>query len=259
VSLPRCRRAAESGDPVRVLLLHGLGGGPTVWDRLVTHAADPLELWCAKLPWHGSGGRDWSRRLDPVDVVADVVRADGSGPGFDAVVAHSYATSLLVEAFASGRVASRPAVLISPFYRSDPADFDWATISYFVNNFHLPFAEALRISAASRFPQTHRDRMAMHVRDRIGPYGWMRFFDSYLRSPFIDLAAVVSPMLALTGSADNTARPEDGRALADALPQGRFHLLAGCGHFPMLEQPSLLARLLLDFLSTIPHLRRGGS
>jgi pimeloyl-ACP methyl ester carboxylesterase len=58
-------------------------------------------------------------------------------------------------------------------------------------------------------------------------------------------------MLVLTGAADIAARPDDGRSLADALPHGRFALVEGCGHFPMLEQPDQLARIVGDFLTDV--------
>jgi pimeloyl-ACP methyl ester carboxylesterase len=241
----RCRRPASGPDAQRVLLLHGLGGRPGAWDRFVEHLGGPFELWDIELPWHGMTGSEWSHAADPVDILVDVI----GGGEFDALVAHSYSANLLTEAFAAGLIDPRPSVLMSPFYRPSPNDFDWSTISYYLNDFHRTFVEALRVGETSRFPEAHRNWMALRLRDQIGPYGWMRFFEAYLRSPFIDVATITTPSLVLTGTADIAARPDDGAALAAALPDARFVLLEGCGHFPMLEQPDRVARIVGDFLT----------
>ncbi|HET6857180.1 MAG TPA: alpha/beta hydrolase [Streptomyces sp.] len=244
--LPRLRRAARSDTPVRVLLLHGLGGKSTVWDRFVDRADESLELWDVDLPWRAMSDSDgWGSLPDPAQFLVDLV-----GDEFDAVVAHSYAANLLTEAVAAGRIAPRPTVLMSPFYRASTRDFDWSVISYYLNDFHRVFEEALEVGETGRFAKAHRDWMALRLRDQIGPYGWMRFFETYLRSPFLDLGAVRSPLLVLSGEKDIAARPEDGRALAEGVAHARFELLEGCRHFPMVERPEHVTRLVCDFLAT---------
>jgi pimeloyl-ACP methyl ester carboxylesterase len=240
----RLRCPAGTPDATRVLLLHGLGGRPSVWDRFCDHLTGSVELWDVELPWHGMAGSEWSHGADPVAILAGVI----GHRGFDVLVAHSYSAILLAEALATGRVDRRPAVLISPFYRSSAEEFDWPTISYYLNGFHRTFGEALRLGETSRFPAAYRDWMALRLRDQVGPYGWMRFFEAYLRSPFLDLAAITTPVLVLSGGADIAAHAKEGRALAAAVPDGRFALLDGCGHFPMLEQPRSVARIVEEFL-----------
>ncbi|MFE4359403.1 MULTISPECIES: alpha/beta fold hydrolase [Kitasatospora] len=241
---PRLRRAAEGPDPVRVLLLHGLGGKPSVWSPLVRRAGAAFELWDVELPWRAqSEGDGWGARPDPGRFLVELL-----DERFDAVVAHSYAANLVVEATAAGRTAPRPTVLISPFYRPSPKDFDWSVISYYLNDFHRVFEEALEVGETARFARSHRDWMARQLRDQVGPYGWMRFFEAYLRSPTLDLGAVGSPLLVLSGQRDTAARPEDGRALAARVPGARYELLPGCRHFPMVERPDLVTRLVCEFL-----------
>ncbi|MEU0744554.1 alpha/beta fold hydrolase [Streptomyces sp. NPDC006134] len=243
---PKLRRAARSGDGRKILMLHGLGGKTTVWDRFVERADDSMELWDVDLPWRAMADSDgWGSLPDPVRFLVGLV-----DESYDAVVAHSYAANLLTEAYADDRVPPRPTVLISPFHRSSPRDFDWSVISYYLNDFHRVFEEALEVGETGKYPKAHRDWLALRLRDRIGPYGWMRFFETYLRSPFLDLGAVRAPLLVLSGEKDIAARPQDGRALAAGVPGARFELLAGCRHFPMVEQPGPVARLVNDFLRT---------
>ncbi|MFF7992053.1 alpha/beta fold hydrolase [Kitasatospora xanthocidica] len=247
---PRPRGPAgpdRPGGPARVLLLHGLGGRPSVWDRfagpLTEAAAGRLELWDVELPWLAMADAGWSHRADPVDLLAEAV-----DERFDVLVAHSFSACLLVEAFARGRIRPRPTVLMNPFHRPDPDDFDWRTISYCLNEFHRTFAEALEVGDTGRFSRAHRDWLAAKLRDQVGPYGWMRFFETYLRSPFLDLDAVRAPVLVVSGERDIAAPAEDGRLLADRLPDGRYHLVEGGRHFPMVEQPDRIARSVADFL-----------
>jgi pimeloyl-ACP methyl ester carboxylesterase len=244
----RLRRPSTSDDPIKVVLLHGLGCTTGIWDAFAGRATGPLELWDAELPWHGVDDGGWSRQEDSVRLLVDALSED-----YDAVVAHSFAASLLVEAVATGRLEPRPAVLANVFYRPSPDDFDWPTIYRYLNDFHLIFAEALRHGDAAGLPGKHRSWMAEHIRDQIGPYGWMRFFQSYLRSPRLDLTRVHAPQLILTGDTDIATRVCDGQALADTLPHGQLTVLDQCGHFPMVQQPVRFAAAACAFLETAHH------
>ncbi len=228
---------------VRVLLLHGLAGKPAVWDPLIATLPEGVEVTNTEQPWHGMSDGTWAHHPDPVRLVVDAVR-----PEHDVVVAHSFGATLLAEAYATGRVPARPSVLLCPFHRSSVAEFDWSTITFYLNDFHRTFEEAMRVGETARFPEKRRAWLARALRDQVGPYGWMRWFETYLRSPFLDFAEVGAPQLVLSGVHDIAARPEDGRALAKSLPHGRFELLDDCGHFPMLEQPARVAALIRDFL-----------
>jgi pimeloyl-ACP methyl ester carboxylesterase len=244
---PRLRRKALSERKARVLLLHGLGCKTDMWDPFVARCTGEFELWDVELPWHGIESADWSWRGDPVDLLVDSVRT-GDAPAFDAIVAHSYTASLLVEAMSDRRLEPVACVLVNPFHRFSPEDFDWATISYYLNDFHRIFAEALDVGNTQRVPEAWRTATAVYVRDQIGAYGWMRFFEAYLRSPFVPLSTIDLPLLVLTGQEDIATRSSDGRHLAAALPRGEFAEIEGCGHFPMAQQPDRFARIVDGFL-----------
>jgi pimeloyl-ACP methyl ester carboxylesterase len=252
---PWCRRPARSNDPVSVLLLHGLGCRTTMWDRFAGLAGAELELWDVELPWHGVENERWSHSEDNVGQLVHAIGADDGFIGFDAVVAHSFSANLLLEAYARRLVVPRPSVLAGPFYRSTPNGFDWSTISYYLNDFHLIFAEALRMGDGQRYSPDDQELMARRLRDQLGPYGWTRFFDAYLRSPFLDLAAVDGPALVVVGDRDIAAGSDGAQALAASLPFGEFALIDHCGHFPMLERPERFARAVSDFLDTVPRHR----
>lgn len=234
----------RGGAGPKVLLMHGLGGSPLTWDRFEHAAGDRLQLWDAEPPWTRGGTADWTQGLEPADWVARALSAvDG---GFDLVIAHSFAANVLLE-----HLSCRPgpsAVLVSPFFRSSAADFDWQTLERYVAHFHEIFDEGLRVLSPDRPDAQVRDWMARRARDQVGPYGWIRFFDSYLRTPFVDLSRVKSRVLVVAGDRDAAAPAREGHALAALLPDGGFKAMADCGHFPMAERPDPFTRIVLDFL-----------
>jgi pimeloyl-ACP methyl ester carboxylesterase len=58
------------------------------------------------------------------------------------------------------------------------------------------------------------------------------------------------PTLVVWGERDNTIPLEHGRAMHEAVPHSRFETLPRAAHFPHLEDPDGLARVLLDFIET---------
>ncbi|MDQ1026960.1 pimeloyl-ACP methyl ester carboxylesterase [Streptomyces umbrinus] len=247
----RLRREARVGLlPVRVIVLHGLAGSASVWHAYEQHALERVELWEGTLPWSAEGDPDWSLRDDPSDHVERAL--DAVPGGVDVLVAHSFTAGPALEAIARrGSRAPRAAVVVAPFHRRSPADFSWDDATYYLGGFHRILEEGLRISAGDRLSPQLRAAMALRVRDRIGPYGWQQFFGAYLRSPFLDVAALRLPVLVVAGAQDFAAPPEDAVALAAALPGGRLRLFDDCGHFAMAEQPRRFADAVHALLSEV--------
>jgi pimeloyl-ACP methyl ester carboxylesterase len=176
--------------------------------------------------------------------------ADAVPGGVDVIVAHSFAANLVLEQIAAGDLGAPSAlVLIAPFYRAHPDDFDFDTLEAYLHGLLGILDEGLRVSAFADLDPEVRTAMAARVRERIGPYGWMRFFDAYLRTPMVDLTRVDLPVLVMGGVDDVAAAPSDATAVAKGLPHARLELLADCGHFPMIQQPELTAVLLRRFLA----------
>ena len=65
------------------------------------------------------------------------------------------------------------------------------------------------------------------------------------------LSQVTVPTLVLAGSEDELTGPEEGRALAAAIPDARFVQIGGAGHLSNLEQPEQVSEALLDFLAPL--------
>jgi pimeloyl-ACP methyl ester carboxylesterase len=244
---PRVRKRGTADGP-RVLLLHGLGGSAAAWSGFAAYADPRLDLWEAELPWGAFADPAWSRNPDLPAIVR--AAADAVPGGVDVIVAHSFAANLVLEQIAAGDLAApRALVLIAPFYRADPDDFAWDTIEAYLHGLLGILDEGLRVSAFADLDPEVRTAMAARVRDRIGPYGWMRFFDAYLRTPMVDLTRVDLPVLVIGGVDDVAAAPADATAVTKGLPRAHLELFAECGHFPMIQRPELTATEVRRFLA----------
>lgn len=254
ILLPRTK-PARPGAP-RVLLLHGMANNGNVWQPLCEETGDRWEIWSAELPWRNEGVGSWAHEEDSARWVAEALTGvtDSAGP-IDLVVAHSFAASLLLRVLAEVPAPSpRAAVLVSPFFKPSPDDFDWAMLTGLATTFVDAMREGIRVAAAGRGNPELHDAAALRVCERIGPYAWTRFLQTYLNSPWVDLDRVDLPCLVLAGEDDLIAPPGDATSLAGRLPSARLELLPSCGHFPMAQEAGAFTGKVADFLATLPPL-----
>ncbi|WP_097869464.1 alpha/beta fold hydrolase [Streptomyces sp. rh34] len=253
------RRSPGSPWQGRMLLLHGLANSASLWDACIEHGleASGAEVWTAELPWRGDSVFELSAQGDVVPYMADALRAVPGGAGV--VVAHSMGANVLLE-FLNRRLEKgvdpftefgiRGLVLVSPFYRRSVEDFDWQSVASSVDGFVRIMTEGIRVHSAGRLPEDIQRSLGERVRDRVGAYGWMRFFETYLGTPRLRTGLFTVPCLVIAGEHDFAAPPEEGRALAADLPAGDFRLLEDCGHFLMIEQARRFAGLVVQFVSS---------
>ncbi|MFD8519488.1 alpha/beta fold hydrolase [Streptomyces capillispiralis] len=253
------RQRTGSGEAGRrALLLHGLGSSESCWDAFVEHRPPGLELWSAGLPWRAGGTFAVAERDDSVWITEAIRRIPG---GADVVIAHSYATvlllTLLADLAAAGRdpreeLGVRGVVLVSPFYREHPEDFTWAELPAFLDLLRLGAEDG--ISARSRKPLAPdlRAEMAERSCERLGPHWVVRHLHVYLRTPFLPVDLVGLPVHVVIGDRDPIAPPAEGARLAARLGNASIHRIEGCAHTPMAERPDLFSLAVQQFLTTLP-------
>jgi pimeloyl-ACP methyl ester carboxylesterase len=250
-------RQRTSGPGPRVLLLHGMADSGAVWDQLcalVPHwdGLRGAEFFSAELPWRGTGPPDWAHRTDTTSWVAetlDLLAAD-AGPA-DIVVAHSFSAMLLLDLLCGQSAATcRGIVLVSPFFRPRPADFDWDTMTGLSDQFLRTMEEGIRVAAGSRGKPGLHQAMARWLCEAIGPYGWSRFLELYLRTPWLSTENLRTPTFVVSGAEDRIAVTAEAAALVERLPTATLRTVEDAGHFPMVERPAVFADLLDEFLTT---------
>jgi pimeloyl-ACP methyl ester carboxylesterase len=237
---------------VRVLLLHGMGGGVGNWDALAALLAPHLELWDVRLPWAIGADQAWARDTAVTQWVADPVeqirRTTGRDP--EVVVAHSFAANLILELLAgSDLLSGTPAILISPFCRGTQADLDWSSVIPSMKSCFARVEEEIRLRRGSRVSDDIRKTMVQRAFELMGAYPPLRFYQVYMRTAQLGLETLTTPLLLVGGGDDIPAAVQSVAVLGQRIPPARAHIIEGCGHFPMTERPAEVARLIEDFIN----------
>lgn len=100
--------------------------------------------------------------------------------------------------------------------------------------------------------QPSLDELTVLLRNRqtAALLGWK----PYMHNPKLRrrLARISVPTLVVWGESDRVVLPSYGRAYAESIPGARFEVVQAAGHFPYLEQPDELLRLVTPFLVSPP-------
>ncbi|SFD60535.1 Pimeloyl-ACP methyl ester carboxylesterase [Actinopolyspora alba] len=251
----------------RVLLLHGLSNSAAVWNAVSRGWPEDTEVWAADLPWRGGFDATWSLSGDSSRWVRTAMELVPGG--LDLLVAHSLSASLLLDALANGsldpaeygtsrsgdveprRQRTPGTVFVSPFYRSDPGDFEWESITTSLHDFERTIRDGIRLHAGGRLSDEKSEELGRLMCRKIGPYGWLCFFNLYLSTPWLLTERITSPCRVLVGESDAAAPPEEGFRLAENLPDARARSLSDCGHFPMIEAPEQFVAAASRFLAEL--------
>lgn len=250
VSAQQVRRAA--GEPaMRIGFLHGLRENVRCWDRVVPLLPDDADAWAFGLPWDGAHGDEWALEREPG---LWIERALALVPDrLTILVAHSFGANVLLDHLdAVGVPDGVRLVLLAPFYRATRAAFDWRLIGYYLNDFNQFLASGITARRTRPLDPDVLQGMSEKVRDRIGVYGWLRFFELFSRTPTLDLGAIGVPCAVAGGELDIASYPADCRAIAAALPQATVEIRPGCGHHLMVEDPAGVAALIQDLARRQP-------
>jgi len=245
----------------RLVLLHGLGNSGAVWTRLLQWLPPGLEVHVPELPWSSTRIAQWRHETNSAARVEEVL-AGLPGP-VDVLVAHSFATIPVLELLSRRAVAGAPSVaatvvLVNPFYRPAVEDFHWGTMESLLSIFPLTMVEGIQLQSGRPIEAEVLAGMARRLCDWVGPYGWVRFLDGYLRTPLLRTDLIDLPCLVVGAEQDRAAPAQEARQLADALPGGRIRISRG-GHFPMGDHPGWLAAVINDALDLCPVPLRAAS
>ena len=273
---PMVYRTAGAGPPV--VLVHGMVNSSKHWERVALDLASDYTVIAPDLIGHGDtyGPRgDYSlgahaARIRDLLAILDIDHATMVGHSYGGGVAMQYFWQFpqrvdRLALISSGGLGPE----VSPLLRSAALPGAAALVGLVANR---PVVEGIaragnRLRARGSKQGVQLQAIARAMRPLSGPGARQAFIET-LRS-VIDrhgqrvaandklylLDAVPTPTLIVWGEKDNTIPIEHGRAAHAAVPGSRFESLPGAAHFPHLEDPVALTRVLRDFLETTPPSR----
>lgn len=252
--------AHPSGREVRgahdAVLLHGIGGAASSCAPLAARlAAAGLTCWCPDAPGYGRS-QDPHAGIDPVDEIADVVRAVSPdrpvvllGTSWGGVIAMALAlrhpdlvTALVVvdSTRGSGTSSSKAAAMRSRV--TDLADRGPAAVA-------AERAGALTAPDAdpSVTAEVRRTMSAVRLPGFAVAAEFMATTDLDA-----DLSSIAAPTLVLVGEHDTITGVDESRLLAERIPRAGFRIVPDAGHVAIQEHPGAVADHVLDFLGNLP-------
>jgi len=241
----------EAGSGAAALVLHG-GGGPATVESISTHLAATHRTLTPTHPgWNGTPRPAWLTRIEALAAaylrllgeldLAEVLVVGSSVGGWIALEmalqdgGERVGRLVLIDSVG----VAIPGQPIRDFFALDPrgvADYSFHDGNrFYIDPSSLP-AEQLAL---------RRENMAT-LRLLAG--------DPYMHDPamFERLGEIAIPTLVVWGESDRIVTPDYGRALAAAIPDGRFEMILRAGHLPQIEQPEATFQAIDGFLEFSP-------
>ncbi len=258
---------AGAGPPV--LLLHGYGDSSDSWRRVVPSLLRRHRVVAIDLP---AFGRSATPADDLIDHYATFFPALSRTLGVEraSLVGHSLGGAVALRvALEQPQLVDRLALIAPAGLGETPpwwwraiagSPIDWRAMLALPN----PFAKSLirgglRSFLRQRLVYDPRQLEGL-VEEFVDKHGGQRELLSLIKTgrslirgydgTLLERASeeLRMPTTVIWGSEDRMAEPAHGPAFASAVPHAVVHMLERCGHYPQMELPSQINRLLLDAL-----------
>jgi pimeloyl-ACP methyl ester carboxylesterase len=252
LSIHRHGPVAAAGPALQVFLVHGMGDSGDTWLRLREDLPNAT-LWTFDMPWSGRESNDWPYCMSATDWWRAALALCPVAP--DICVGHSFGTTVLMDWLHGSEPAPalRGLVLVSPFYHSGRRAVEWSELNEYACRLPERLAVALRARMETRMEPTPTVMAAMvqMLSRRIVPDAILEFFRLFLKSRRWPLRGLACPVLVVVGDQDEALVQDSATELARSLPLAQLYGIADCGHYPMHQQPAVLARQFAVFLESV--------
>ncbi len=230
----QCIHYSVSGSGVPLVLIHGFGTSGQVWRWILPYLAQEYQVFVVDLPGYGRSTFKAPWRLR---TMAPLLLTWLRGLQLSSVV--------LIGQSMGGAIAIQMAALAPDLVKQ------------------LVLVNAAGMPLNARLPELIMRSMYSFFQPGNGSYPPTLIYDvlrprprlfwqtaqEMIRSDFrADIASITLPTLIIWGERDALLPLSLGQALQAALPHASFTTIPGCGHRPMLAQPELLSKLIIDFL-----------
>lgn len=257
------RKAASSVGKIPVVFLHGLGGSSRDWEavgKVISRHRSVLSLDLpggAKAVWHGG--------YDPASLAGWLAMAmDEHRISRAHLVGHSLGGRIAGELGAQDASRIATLSLVAPLGAGGYGLTDrlkWKAMSRTGLLRNVPESKmrsALGYGFVDETSAAAKGFADRAMASRKGPKGTdvlaalEKCVDGVLDAPPLSerLKRTTFPLLLVSGSNDPMVPPREVEKVRAARPHVKALILAGQGHYPMLEEPARLAEALEDFLES---------
>ncbi|MEU3949231.1 alpha/beta fold hydrolase [Streptomyces sp. NPDC029526] len=252
-----CARAGR-GEPL--LLLHGIGHHRQAWDPVADILATEREVIAVDLPGFGASPALPDGLPHDLATMTAVLGALCAELGVERphVAGNSLGGLLALELGRAG--LARSVTALSPAGFWTPAERRYAfgvllAMRRLAERMPLPLVERLARSAAGRaaltstiYARPGRRAPRAVVEETLALAGAPAFTETLRAGTTVRFTDDVPgiPVTVAWGSRDRLLIPRQGVRAKRTIPRARLVRLPGCGHVPMNDDPSLVARVLLD-------------
>jgi len=238
--------------PVRAVVLHGWFYDWRVFEPMLP-ALDPTLFSLAFMDCRGYGASQALAGAFDIETIAADAEELASHLGWKrfAVVGHSMGgkAALRLATNAPGRVTR--ILALTPVW-AGPAGFDTQTLGLFraaVGDVNLR-ATILHNTTGGRLPAAWSRWLAARSAEASTVEAFGAYLESWALGDFADqVRGLPHETLAVVGAEDTGITADAVMATWLTMPNARLHVLAECGHYPMLERPMALATVFESFLS----------
>lgn len=263
---PHLWHVQETGSGDTVLLLHGAGASTHSWRDVIPLLAGRYRVIALDLPGQGFtrlGSRARCNLAHMTEDIAALCAAQGWRPAV--VIGHSAGGAIALNL--ARRLRSAPAAIclnaalgrfdgaagwLFPILAKLMAATPLAAMAFTAAGASPARTRRLIASTGSRLSDEGIGYYTRLTADREHVDGTLQMMARWNVDPVLDwLPRIETPCLMLAAEDDRAVAPEISRRAADRLPQGQFRALPGLGHLAHEEEPVVVMRPVLDWLSDL--------
>ena len=252
------RRRSGAGEPL--LLLHGVGESAAGWRPIQDALSESFDVIVVDLPGFGDASALPRDVVPTAAAFADAIERQLDELGLTTVHIAGYSLGARVSLELASRGRARSVVAIAPDGLGTPAERVYEMMTLLGRRFYAhvlaPVAKEITATGAGRAAFFSSDRSRPW---QLTPVDAHELLLSYANSPayvetvltamydvFRGMSKINCPVLIVQGMTDPLISSQSPRYLA-FVPQAQLRMLPNLSHVPISDNPTLIARLIVDF------------